>query len=59
MAFIVAPVPCHDPEHDSKEGGMFWLLAVSCAIAMTAIMVVDELDWEVRLRERQMIPWDD
>jgi hypothetical protein len=38
---------------------MFWLLAVSCAIAMTAMMVVDELDWEVRLRERQMIPWDD
>jgi hypothetical protein len=38
---------------------MFWLLAVTSGIAMIAVMVVDEIDWRVRLRERQMIAWDD
>jgi hypothetical protein len=41
------------------EGAMFWLLAVTSGIAMIAVMVVDEVDWRVRLRERQMIFWDD
>jgi hypothetical protein len=59
VAFIVASVPYHDQEHDSMEGAMFWLLAVTSGIAMIAVMVVDEVDWRVRLRERQMIFWDD
>jgi hypothetical protein len=59
VAFIVAPVPCHDQEHDSMEGAMFWLLAVTSGNAMIAVMVVDEVDWRIRLRERQMIAWDD
>jgi hypothetical protein len=41
------------------EGAMFWLLAVTCGIAVIAILAVDELDWRVRLRERHMITWDD
>ena len=38
---------------------MFWLLAGIMAIPQVTIVVVDEVDWRVRLRERQMIAWDD
>ena len=37
---------------------MFWLLALVSGIAMMVILIIDELEWGVRLRERPVISWN-
>ena len=38
---------------------MFWLLALVSVIAIMVILIVDELEWGVRPRERPGISWND